>query len=603
MKALITRFRNLAKAREFAARSIAVGLVLAFVALVCLGQLVSVQLIGGRTTALAATESRTLNVTLSAQRGRILDSNGSVLAQSVDRYNIAADPEAAQAFTPITCKANGKNKSVCHEINGEPVGVTGAAAVARLLATVLDIDAKEVGAQLSGTGQYTIIAKDVTPEVKRKIADLNLGGIVWGELTNERLYTNAQLMGSLLGGVDADGNGVAGIEQMENELLTGTDGHESYQQGNGGEEIPGTMTESEAAVNGSDVTLTIDSDVQWYVKDVLKQAKEKYGSPWGIAVVQDIKTGQILALADSDEVDSGSDEAKLTTSRAVSETFDPGSVGKLISAAGYLQTGLHKMSDQFTVASNITVDGQSYKDAEDHGTTNWTLAGILQNSSNVGMIMAGENYTDQQRYEFLKKFGIGEPTGMNLPGESQGLLYKPSNWDARTRNTVLFGQGYTVNALQLNNIVATIANKGVRLQQSIVKSTTDANGKVTETKQSEGTRVIDESVAKDMMNAMESVSDNYAKFVKVDGYRLAAKSGTSEVAGADGRLTSIISDYSLVAPADSPRYAITVVLKDPSGGFGGLTAGPVAAQICAFLMQKFNVPTSSERTDAIPVTW
>lgn len=152
-------------------------------------------------------------------------------------------------------------------------------------------------------------------------------------------------------------------------------------------------------------------------------------------------------------------------------------------------------------------------------------------------------------------------------------------------------------------MVATIANKGVKQQQSIIKSTTDANGKTTETKKGEATRVVDEKVASDMMNAMESVAEGYNKFVKVDGYRMAAKSSTAEVQGSDGTLSSIISDYSVVIPADNPRYAVTVVMKDPNGVFGGLTAGPVSAQICEFLMQKYEVPVSSPRKNAIPVTW
>ena len=115
-------------------------------------------------------------------------------------------------------------------------------------------------------------------------------------------------------------------------------------------------------------------------------------------------------------------------------------MGKVISMSGYLQMGLHKMSDQLSVPDHITQEGQTYKDSFDHGTERWTLAGILQNSSNVGMIMAGENYPDEQRYEYLTKFGIGQPTGLNLPGESSGLLTNPSAWDLRTRNTILFGQ-------------------------------------------------------------------------------------------------------------------------------------------------------------------
>lgn len=597
----IQRIVRFAKVKTFAFKCIAVGAALALVATACLAQLASTQLIGGRQTAQAATASRTLTVTLTAKRGRILDANGTVLAQSVERYTIVANPEAAQEFTPITC--NDTTRDYCHEIDGKPVGATGAAAVGRLLAKALDMNAMELGAKMSGTGQYVILKKDVTPQVKRSIEALNLGGIVWGELSSERLYADGDVMGALLGGVNAEGVGVAGIEQMENEALTGTDGHQTYQRGNGGEEIPGTMTESVAAKDGEDVTLTIDRDVQWYVKKVLKDAKSKYGATWAIAVVQDVSSGEILALADSDEVKAGSDEAKMSVSRAVSETFEPGSVGKVISMSGYLQTGLHKMTDQLTVPDHTTQSGQTFKDSFEHGSERWTLAGILQNSSNVGMVLAGLNYTDEQRYEYLTKFGIGQATGLDLPGESTGVLTSPSSWDLRTRNTVLFGQGYTVNALQLNNVVATIANKGVKQQQSIIKSTSSTAGSSDATAQGKATRVVDEKVAADMMNGMESVAEGYSKFVKVDGYRMAAKSGTAEVQGSDGKLSSIISDYSVVIPADNPRYAVTVVLKDPNGVFGGLTAGPVSAQICEFLMQKYEVPVSSPRKDAIPVTW
>ncbi|OZG63511.1 cell division protein [Bifidobacterium lemurum] len=598
---MITRILNFARAKNFAFRCIAIGVVLALVAAVCLAQLAATQLINGQQTALAATQSRTLSVPLSAKRGRVLDANGTVLAQSVDRYTIVANPEAAQDFVPITC--TGENDDECHEIDGEPVGVKGAAAVARLLASVLDMNAMELGASLSVDGQYVVLKKDVTPQVKRSIEDLNLGGIVWGELSDERVYADDNLYGALLGGVDAEGVGVSGIELMENELLTGTDGKKVYQQGNGGEEIPGTVTESTEAVDGSDVTLTIDSDVQWYVKKVLREAQEKYGSDWGIAVVQRVSDAQIVALADSDEISAGSDDAKLGTSRAVSEVFEPGSIGKVISLAGYLQTGQHKISDQFEVPDSYTLDGQTYKDSFTHGTEHWTLAGILEQSSNVGMILAAENYTDEQRYEYLTKFGIGQDSGLGLPGESSGLLASASSWDTRTRNTVLFGQGYATNALQLTNAIATIANKGVKQQQSIIKSVTDADGKTTETTTSDATRVVDEQVAADVLNAMESVSEHYSSFVKVDGYRMAAKSGTAEVVGSDGTISSVISDYSVIIPADNPQYVVTVVLKDPQGSYGGLTAGPVAADICAFLMQKYEVPVSSAREDAIPVNW
>ncbi|KAB8289066.1 peptidoglycan synthetase [Bifidobacterium ramosum] len=597
--------RQRAKAKGFAFRCVIVAVILGVVASACLLKLASIQLLG-HSTALAATQQRTLKVVTNAKRGRILDANGTVLAQSLERYNIIANPQAATEFTPIAC--NDKTKSYCHQIDGKPVGATGAAAVARLLATVFtDVNAMELGAKISNpNSQYAVIAKDVTPEVKRKIDDLNLGGIVYGELTNERVYSSGTLLGPVLGGVNADGEGVAGLELMLNKKLNGTDGYEVYQRSNGGtQEIPGTLTESKAAVNGSDVTLTIDGTVDWYVKKALLDGIKKYNASWALGVVYDLKTGGVIALEDTDQYEAGSDDAKLNTSRVVSETFDPGSIGKVFTMSGELQEGVHKATDRFTVPDTLTVDGQTYKDAENHADGRWTYAGILQHSSNVGMILAASNYSDQKRYEYLKKFGVGQLSGLGLSGESEGLLYNYDQWDLRTRNTVLFGQGYTMNALQITRAIATVANGGVMPEFRIIDSTTDADGHVTKTKSSnEATRVIDESTAKQVLNAMESVSDLYSSFVSVPGYRVAAKSGTAEVVGSDGTLSSIISDWAGILPADNPRFVVTVVMKDAKvGSFGGVTAGPVFANIGEFLMQKYNVPASAKRTDAIPVEW
>ena len=591
---------------QFANRCIAIGVVLAFMAVLCLGKLIGVQLLEGRATAQAATQSRTITVPIRAKRGRILDTNGNVLAQSVERYNLIGDPLAASTFVPVACgSAEEKSLGYCHQIDGQPVGATGAAAVARLLATVLDdVDPLELGAQLDGTGRYLVLRRDLTPEVKRKIDDLHLAGVVYCELSSDRIYSTGTQLGALLGGVDNDGVGVNGIEQMMDESLTGTDGYEVYQRGNGGEEIPGTLTDSQEAVDGSDVRLTIDQDVDWYVKKVLMDGVEEFDASWAIAVVMDLQTNEIVALEDTDQIEAGSDDAKLNGSRAVGETFEPGSIGKVITMAGLLQTGLHKATDQFTVPYSFTKDGQEFHDATGHGDEHWTLAGILQNSSNVGTVMASENYSNEQRYEFLTKFGVGQPTGLNLPGESNGMLASADSWDGRTRDTVLFGQGYTVNALQLTNIVATIANGGVRHQQSLIKSITDGQGRSTSPGKGEAVRVVDEQVAADVLNAMESVAEEYDNVAKVDGYRVASKTGTAEVAGADGRLTSIVCDWSGIIPADNPRFVVTVVIKDPQkGGFGGLTAGPLFARIGEFLMQKYEVPASEPRTDAIPVDW
>ena len=601
------RVRDWFRARgidAFAARCIAVGMILVIVACTCFGKLIQVQLLDGQATAEAATNSRTSKVAVSAKRGRILASNGTVLAQSVERYNIIGVPDAATSFTPVDCGTKqAKALGYCHSIGGKPVGVSGAAAVARLLAPLLDMDAMELGADLNGTNQYVILKKDVTPQVKRAIDKLNLGGIVYGELSSQRVYAENTLIGALLGGVNDDGSGASGLELTLNKQLSGTDGYTVYQRGNGGEVIPGTVSKTKAAQDGSDVTLTIDSDVDWYVKRVLTEGVASSHAKWGIAVVEDALTGEILALEDSDAIQAGSSEAKASASRAVSQTFEPGSIGKVPALAAILQNGVHKIDDHFTVPYEYTSEGQKFHDAVYHPDKRWTLAGILQNSSNSGMVMAAEKLTSQQRYDMLTKFGIGQATGLNLPGESRGVLGTPSSWDGRTKNTVLFGQGYTVNALQLSRVVSVIANKGVNRQQSLIKSVTDKNGKPVDMLNRSAARVLDEKIANQVRNAMESALEEYKDVAGVNGYRVAVKSGTAEVVGSDGSLSSIIADFSGIIPANDPRFIVTVVMQDPDGSYGGTTSGKLFAKIGEFLMQKYDVPNSPARTDAIPVEW
>lgn len=601
------RVRDWFRARgidAFAARCIAVGMILVIVACTCFGKLIQVQLLDGQATAEAATNSRTSKVVVSAKRGRILASNGTVLAQSVERYNIIGVPDAATSFTPVDCGTKqAKALGYCHSIDGKPVGVSGAAAVARLLAPLLDMDAMELGADLNGTNQYVILKKDVTPQVKRAIDKLNLGGIVYGELSSQRVYAENTLIGALLGGVNDDGSGASGLELTLNKQLSGTDGYTVYQRGNGGEVIPGTVSKTKAAQDGSDVTLTIDSDVDWYVKRVLAEGVASSHAKWGIAVVEDAFTGEILALEDSDAIQAGSSEAKASASRAVSQTFEPGSIGKVPALAAILQNGVHKIDDHFTVPYEYTSEGQKFHDAVYHPDKRWTLAGILQNSSNSGMVMAAEKLTSQQRYDMLTKFGIGQATGLNLPGESRGVLGTPSSWDGRTKNTVLFGQGYTVNALQLSRVVSVIANKGVNRQQSLIKSVTDKNGKPVDMLNRSAARVLDEKIANQVRNAMESALEEYKDVAGVNGYRVAVKSGTAEVVGSDGSLSSIIADFAGIIPANDPRFIVTVVMQDPDGSYGGTTSGKLFAKIGEFLMQKYDVPNSPARTDAIPVEW
>jgi cell division protein FtsI (penicillin-binding protein 3) len=587
---------------SFSLRTRILSSILALVVLACFGRLFQLQLLNGASVAQAATSQRTVTEKVSAARGTITDSNGKVLAQSVERYTIYADQNAVALFVPTAC--TGDNSSTCHQMNGKNLDTKGAAAVAQLLAPVLGENAMELGAKLNGTSGYVVLKKNVVPSVKRNIDKLNLSGVIGTELTTDRTYPNGALLGSVIGATNAEGKGVAGVEQMENSLLTGTDGEISYQKGLGGQEIPGTRTTSTNPVNGGTVKLTVDSDVQWYVEKVLNEGKAKYQADWGIAIVQKVSTGELVAVADTDGYQAGSSDVATNGSRAMTTAFEPGSTGKIITAAALMQEKLHSATDHFQVPYTYTLNGQTYHDSHSHGVENLTLAGIIKDSSNVGTVMSAKNLTNQQRYDYIKRFGIGKYSGIGFPGETTGLLSQASKWDERTAQTVLFGQGYAATALQMTNVIATIANKGVELKQSLVKSTTDSSGKTSESQASEGSRVVDSSVASDLMDMMESVTDSYAKSgVKVDGYRIAGKSGTAQVADANGNLTNYIGDWIGAIPADNPQYVVMVAYMNPHPIYGGLSAGPVMASIGGFLMQKYAVPTSAVRKNAIATEW
>ena len=447
-----------------------------------------------------------------------------------------------------------------------------------------------------------ILKKDVTPTVKRAIDDLNLGGVVYGELSSQRIYANGTQLGALLGGVDDSGKGVAGVESMENSALTGTDGYVIYQQGNGGEEIPGTLTGSQEAVNGSDVALTLDHDVDWYVKQALLEGQKKTKATWAMAVVQDIQTGEILALEDTDEYQAGSDQAKLNASRAVSESFEPGSVGKVITMSGLLQTGLHKATDKFTVPYSYTKDGQEYHDSSAHGDEHWTLAGIIKNSSNVGVVMASSQYTKKQRYEYSRSSASASPAACpsrasRAAARHAGIVGRANRQHDPVRSGILRERAPADQRRrdhrQQGRAQAAVADQVGHPRR---RHGGDAAGGLFHARH----RRVGRRPGQERHG---SVAEGYSKVVNVKGYRIAAKTGTAEVAGSDGRLTSIVADFAGMIPADNPRFAITVIMKDPQGTYGGMTAGPVFAKIGEFLMQKYNVPTSSPRNDAIAVDW
>ncbi|WP_129783295.1 peptidoglycan D,D-transpeptidase FtsI family protein [Promicromonospora panici] len=564
----------------------------AVVVLVFLVRLVHVQLIEGPDLAATAEARRTATAVTPAHRGDITDANGVVLATSVDRYTVIGDPVAIKDF------------------RGTSRGLEdGALGIAQLLAPILDVPKNELAAQLVGESRYEVLAKNVVPEVQRAIADLEIRAYVRTDLTSRRTYPSGTVAGSLVGFVDDEQTGQGGIEAAYDDLLSGTAGSDTYERSLDGLRIPAAGQESVPAVPGDDVQLSLVHDVQWKAQDAVDEAQRSTGAEYGMAIVQDLKTGEIVALADSGAVNPNdrSTSAVAGGSRAVKDVFDPGSTGKVITMAAALEGGHWNPNSRFTVPySYTTPNGQTFHDSHQHPVQRLTLTGVLAQSSNTGTVQVGEKIPLEERQEYLEKFGFGQPTGLGLPGESVGLMPPAdvADWDGRTQYTVLFGQGLSVNAMQATSVFSTVANGGVRMTPTLFEGSTSPDGETTPAPREPGERVISEETADTLLEMMEAVTEDGGTGTNaaVPGYRVAGKTGTAQMPAGNG--WTFMASFIGVAPADDPRYTVGVFLKSPSSSiFGGDVAAPVFSDIMGFTLQKMDVPPSTKEHRRLKTEW
>ena len=255
-------------------------------------------------------------------------------------------------------------------------------------------------------------------------------------------------------------------------------------------------------------------------------------------------------------------------------------------------------STVFVIPEKIEMpNGQVFSDNDSHPTWRMYMSGVVANSLNTGTVQIGDTISDDDRYEYMQEFGLGGRTGIELPGESAGQLEAPENWDGRQRYTTMFGQGYSATLLQLNSMVATIGNSGVHVAPHLVDSVEQPDGSFRRTELDPGTQVISAAAASDLIAMMEGVTGEGATGVlgQVPGYRVAAKTGTAQIADASGGLTGRLGSFVGLIPAESPRLAISVVVYQPSGiPYGGVVAAPVFSDIAGYAMSSLNVPPSRE---------
>lgn len=555
------------------------------------GRLLWLQGVEGDAIAAEALSKRLSTTQLVAARGTITDSNGEVLATSVDRYDIVVNQKLLKTWDTTV----------------DGTTYAGAAGAAQLLAPILGTNAAELGAQLDGDAGYKYIAKNVLPEVWQAVRELRINGIT-SEQVAERVYPNGNLAGNLLGWVNSEGDGAQGLEATLDEQLSGTPGSTTYERGAGGQQIPGGYEESTAATDGRSVQLTINNDIQWKAQQALEQQVAATGSDSGTIVMTAVKTGEVLAMAESrtvDPNDPGATSDLWGGSSAVSDVFEPGSTAKVITMAAAIETGLVDPLSQYTVPYQYTTsNNQTFKDSHEHGGLRLTTTGILAESSNTGTVMIGEQIPQQVRHDYLSKFGFGQRTGIELPAEQAGDLKDADDWDGRSKYAVLFGQAVSVTALQATDVFATIANGGVRVTPHLVKGWTDPDGTYTPAAPAETTPVVSPQTAQTVLTMMESaVDEGTGSSAAIPGYRVAGKTGTAQAWAADGT-QGITASFIGVAPADAPEIAVSVVLHNPrTSVYGGVVAAPVFSDVAGYALTELGIAPSGTAPQLFPTTW
>ncbi len=555
-------------------------------------RLVQMQGLDASVLAGEALGNRLVETKLVAHRGEITDSQGVVLASNVERRNITVDQTLVPEY----------ERTVDDQVVSR--GIDGAA---RDIAALTGQDLATVRTSLTGDSRFTYVVKGVTPQVWRSVQALGVDG-VYSEKTSARTYPAGAVAGNLVGFTGTDGKGLAGLELSLQEVLAGKDGTRNYERGRDGQMIPtGDMAE-EPAVDGRNVRLTIDRDLQWYAQQAVEQQVRVSAGEWGTVVVMEVETGNILALAESptlDPNDPGSAAAEDRGSRALSDAFEPGSTSKVITAAAVLEEGVVDPLTHFEVPYQYTTEnGQTFRDSHSHELERRTFAGVLAESSNTGTVMAGQKLSKDVRHEYLKRFGLGEPSGLDFPGETRGILAPADEWDGRQQYTVLFGQGVSVNALQSANVFATIANDGVRMTPRLVDGVADENGEFVDAPAAESTQVVSEQTARDVRTMLESaVDEGTGTNAAIPGYRVAGKTGTAQ-APAPGGYSGYTGSFIGMAPADDPAIVVAVVIQRPTNGYyGGTVAAPVFKDVMSFALQDQAVPPSEGLPTPFPLSW
>jgi cell division protein FtsI/penicillin-binding protein 2 len=510
----------------------------------------------------AAVTQQEADIIVPARRGTIVDREGTELAVSQPAVTIAATPYL----------------------------VEDAPAVAADLSRVLRKPEDELLRQLArrDTG-FAYLARHVKPSRARRVQRMEIPGLEFIP-EFERIYPREWMASQMLGVTGTDGQGLAGIEYSLDEYLAGRDGERRLTKDALGDAIE--LRETQRTIPGSDIRLTLDANVQDRAEEVLAEVGEEWKPKGATAIVMDPRDGAILALANWPRVNAnalGDAPDYARQNRAIGATYEPGSTFKAFTVAGALEEGEVTPNTSINVPPTITVADREIGEAHTVGYRTLTTREILEQSSNVGSVMIGQRLGAERFDSWIRRFGFGSPTGVDLPGEERGILLDLDKYSGSSMGNLPIGQGLAVTPMQMAVGYAAIANGGVLRPPHIVERVGTRAAR-----KPKGERVISESTAASVRRMLEGVlgPGGTASGAAIDGYVLAGKTGTAEKPDEFGGYskTKFVSSFVGFAPARRPKLLVAVMVDEPQGDiYGGTVAAPAFQRITSFALNYLRI--------------
>ncbi|MFL5839879.1 MAG: peptidoglycan D,D-transpeptidase FtsI family protein, partial [Thermoleophilaceae bacterium] len=467
-----------------------------------------------------------------------------------------------------------------------PFLIKNPAAVSQKLAPMIDVPQQEVLQKISDPRKgFVYLKRKLAGPMGSKVEKLKIEGI--GTMIEpKRTYPQGALASQLIGTVGTDNVGLSGVEQRLDETLHGTDGKRRVVRDALGD--PVSIVDVKRAEPGTNVKLTLDATLQERVEAVLADLGSTYRPTGATALVMDPRTGALLALANWPRVDANDISGAppyARQNRAVAAAYEPGSTFKAITVSGALQEHTVTPETEFDIPPQIQVADRTIKDAEDHGYERLTVARILAQSSNIGAVKIGMTLGKDRFDQWVRGFGFGKPTGVDLPGESPGIVLKTSQYSGSSMGNLPIGQGLAVTPIQMAQAYTAIANGGIMHQPYVVRGD-----------QKPGKRVLSRPVAGQVAKMLEGVlaAGGTASEAAIPGYTLAGKTGTAQkpdpVNGGYSKFKYVASFIGF-APAQNPRLLVAVMVDEPQGAiFGGVVAAPAFQKILQFALPYLRIP-------------